>query len=226
MPWRAADGSVGGIVLFAEDITQRASRRKSGCAWRPACSPARAKALRSPIRGHDSGSQRCIHADHRLQAREKSLGQNPRLLQSGLQSKEFYERDVGLALGETGHWSGEIWNRSKGGEIYPEMLTSTQSATQRRADAICGAVHRHHGNQEAGAAAQHVAHYDALTGLPNRALFADRLRQAMAQALRNKRMLAAVAYFDLDGFKAINDSYGHAIGDALLTAMAFRMKRA
>jgi len=69
-----------------------------------------------------------------------------------------------------------------------------------------------------------MAHYDALTGLPNRVLFADRLRQAMAQAHRSKRLLA-VAYFDLDGFKTINDRYGQSVGDGLLTAMAFRMKR-
>ena len=72
---------------------------------------------------------------------------------------------------------------------------------------------------------EHIAHYDALTGLPNRVLFADRLRQAMAQAQRNKQLLA-VAYFDLDGFKAINDEHGHSIGDGLLTALAFRMRRA
>jgi diguanylate cyclase (GGDEF)-like protein len=71
----------------------------------------------------------------------------------------------------------------------------------------------------------HVTHYDALTGLPNRALLADRLRQAMGHAQRSKQLLA-VAYFDLDGFKAINDRYGHLVGDGLLTAMAFRMRRA
>jgi diguanylate cyclase (GGDEF)-like protein len=68
-----------------------------------------------------------------------------------------------------------------------------------------------------------AAHYDALTGLPNRALFADRLRQAMAQAHRRNQLLG-VAYFDLDGFKAINDSYGKSSGDALLTALSLRMK--
>jgi diguanylate cyclase (GGDEF)-like protein len=70
-----------------------------------------------------------------------------------------------------------------------------------------------------------AAHYDALTGLPNRALFADRLRQAMAHAHRRNQLLG-VAYFDLDGFKAINDRLGQSSGDALLTALAFRMKHA
>ena len=72
---------------------------------------------------------------------------------------------------------------------------------------------------------EHIARYDALTGLPNRALFGDRLRQAMAHTHWKKGLLA-VACFDVDGFKAINDRYGHATGDGLLTALAFRMKRA
>ncbi len=72
---------------------------------------------------------------------------------------------------------------------------------------------------------EHIAHYDTLSGLPNRVLLADRLHQAMAQALRRGGKLA-VAYLDLDGFKAINDQYGHDVGDLLLTALAGHMKRA
>jgi diguanylate cyclase (GGDEF)-like protein len=72
---------------------------------------------------------------------------------------------------------------------------------------------------------EHLAHYDALTGLPNRLLLADRLRQAMAQTKRRGKRLA-VAYLDLDGFKAVNDSHGHAVGDQLLVALANQMKQA
>jgi diguanylate cyclase (GGDEF)-like protein len=68
---------------------------------------------------------------------------------------------------------------------------------------------------------ERLAHYDALTGLPNRLLLADRLRQAMAQTKRRGKRLA-VAYLDLDGFKAVNDSHGHAVGDQLLVALATR----
>jgi diguanylate cyclase (GGDEF)-like protein/PAS domain S-box-containing protein len=72
---------------------------------------------------------------------------------------------------------------------------------------------------------EHMAHFDALTGLPNRVLLADRLQQAMAQALRRGQQLA-VAYLDLDGFKAINDRHGHQVGDQVLIALASRMKQA
>ena len=156
--------------------------------------------------------------------REEVLGRNPRLLQSGLQSKEFYE-NMWSSLAQEGHWSGEIWNRTKDGDIFAEMLTinairdAEGNTTQYVALFTDITEIKEHEQQ-----LEHIAHYDALTGLPNRVLFADRLRQAMAQSLRNKQMLA-VAYFDLDGFKAINDEHGHAIGDALLTALAFRMRR-
>ena len=120
----------------------------------------------------------------------------------------------------------KIWNRTKGGDIYAEMLTI---------DAIRdagGQVKQYVGLftditevKEHEQQLELAAHYDALTGLPNRALLADRLRQAMAQARRRNQLLG-VACFDLDGFKAINDGYGHSSGDALLTALAFRMNRA
>jgi diguanylate cyclase (GGDEF)-like protein len=130
------------------------------------------------------------------------------------------------ALLHEGHWTGEIWNRSKSGDIYPEALAinAIRDANGKTAHYVAlfsdiSDIKEHEQQLE------HIAHFDALTGLPNRTLFADRLRQAMAQAHRSKRSLA-VAHFDLDGFKAINDHYGHSVGDGLLTAMAFRMKRA
>ena len=86
-------------------------------------------------------------------------------------------------------------------------------------------VLRHHRIKEHEQQLEHIAHYDALTRLPNRVLLADRLHQAMAQAQRQRQQLA-VAYLDLDGFKAINDSHGHEAGDQLLIAVAGRMKQA
>jgi diguanylate cyclase (GGDEF)-like protein/PAS domain S-box-containing protein len=158
-------------------------------------------------------------------SREEALGQNPRILQSGLHNQNFY-RNMWDCLLRDGQWSGEIWNRTKGGDIYPETLSI-------HAIRDAGGVVRQYVGlfTDITEVKQHeqqlefVARYDALTELPNRVLFADRMRQAMAQARRSGQLLGVV-YLDLDGFKAINDVYGHASGDALLAALAFKMKYA
>ncbi len=224
LPWRAGDGSVGGIVIFSEDITERKQAEE------------RLRLAATVFTGTREGivitdpSGTILEVNDAFTritgfTRDEALGTNPRMLKSGLQSKEFYEH-MWNALARDGHWSGEIWNRNKCGDIYAEMLTI---------DAIHdanGQVKQYVGLftdmtevKEHQQQLELVAHYDALTGLPNRALFADRLRQAMEQADRRNR-LVGVACFDLDAFKAINDGYGHSSGDALLTALAFRMKRA
>ena len=156
--------------------------------------------------------------------REEAIGQNPRILKSDRQDKAFYEvmwRD----LIDQGHWSGEIWNRRKDGEVYAELLTISSvrdaEGTVRQYVGLFSditAIKEHQGQLE------HIAHFDALTNLPNRVLLADRLQQAMAQAMRRNQQLAVV-YLDLDGFKAINDRHGHDIGDQVLVTLAQRMKQ-
>ncbi|MEX8518429.1 MAG: EAL domain-containing protein [Leptothrix sp. (in: b-proteobacteria)] len=156
--------------------------------------------------------------------RDEVLGRKPNLLSSGRQGHEFYAR-MWRGLIEKGHWYGEIWNRRKSGEVYAEMLTISTvhdldgSARQYVALFSDVTTAKEHERQ-----LEHVAHYDALTSLPNRVLLADRLQQAMAQADRRGQQLA-VAYLDLDGFKVINDSHGHEAGDQLLIAVASRMKQ-
>ena len=157
-------------------------------------------------------------------SRDEVLGRNERMLGSGRQGDTFYD-DLWRVLIETGHWSGEIWNRRKNGEEYAEMRTisavrDAQGNTTQYVALFSDitAIKEHERRLE------HIAHYDALTGLPNRVLLADRLHQAMAQAQRRARPLA-VAYLDLDGFKAINDRHGHDTGDQLLMTMAARMKQ-
>ena len=156
--------------------------------------------------------------------REEVLGQSPRILKSGRQDKAFYDvmwRD----LTEHGHWSGEIWNRRQDGETYAELLTI--SSVRDAAGVVqqyvglfsdITAIKQHQSQLE------HIAHFDALTSLPNRVLLADRLQQAMAQAQRREHHLAVV-YLDLDGFKAINDRHGHDAGDQVLITLAQRMKQ-
>jgi len=158
-------------------------------------------------------------------SRAEIIGQNPRILQSGRQDREFYQL-MWKTLHERDHWSGEIWNRRKDGEIYAESLTisavrDTSGAVQNYVALFTDIT----STKEQQRQLEHFAHYDALTGLPNRVLLADRLQQAMLQTLRRDQSLA-VAYLDLDGFKAVNDRYTHGVGDELLIAIAQRMKAA
>jgi diguanylate cyclase (GGDEF)-like protein/PAS domain S-box-containing protein len=156
-------------------------------------------------------------------SREEVLGQNPRMLQSGRQDQAFYAT-MWTALTVQGHWSGEIWNRHKTGEVFAELLTvsavrDAQGQTLRYVALFSDitAIKSHQSQLE------HIAHFDALTNLPNRVLLADRLQQAMAQGQRRGKKVAVV-YLDLDGFKAINDRHGHQAGDQILVTLAQRMK--
>ncbi|MDO8701456.1 MAG: EAL domain-containing protein [Undibacterium sp.] len=157
--------------------------------------------------------------------RDEVLGENPRILSSGRQGKEFYV-SLWHDLIAHGYWYGEVWNRRKNGEVYAEMQTisAVKDAGGKTTQYVSlfsdiTALKEHEKQLE------HIAHYDALTGLPNRVLLADRLHQAMSQAQRRGKRLA-VAYLDLDGFKAINDQNGHHAGDQLLIALANNMKNA
>jgi diguanylate cyclase (GGDEF)-like protein/PAS domain S-box-containing protein len=157
--------------------------------------------------------------------REEVIGKNPRMLSSGRQSSEFYKA-MWRSLLEKGHWYGEVWNRRKTGEVFAEMLT-------------IGAVRNSLGQVENYVALftditlmkqhqdqlEHVAHFDALTNLPNRVLLADRLQQAIVQCERRNKSIA-VAFIDLDEFKSINDRFGHGVGDELLIQLSRGMKDA
>ncbi len=158
-------------------------------------------------------------------SREDAIGQNPRILKSGRQDSAFYSA-MWRDLKGPGHWSGEVWNRRKNGEVYAELLNisavrDAQGVVQQYvalfSDITGIKKHQHQ--------LEHIAHFDALTNLPNRVLLADRLQQAMAQAHRRGQQLA-VAYLDLDGFKSINDHHGHSAGDHVLIALSQRMKQA
>jgi diguanylate cyclase (GGDEF)-like protein len=130
------------------------------------------------------------------------------------------------ALIEDGHWYGELWNRRKSGEVYAEMKTISavydeQGVTTHYVSLGSDITPmKKYQNQ-----IEHIAHYDLLTDLPNRALLADRLSQAMLQCKRHAQSLAVV-FLDLDGFKRVNDLYGHDIGDELLIALSVLMKEA
>ncbi len=155
---------------------------------------------------------------------EEVIGKNPRILQSGHHDEAFY-KTMWTSLARTGQWQGEIWNRRKNGEIYPEWENIV--IIRDAANAITNYVAIFSDISTLKRAEQrfhHLAHHDALTGLPNRLLFEDRLQQMLAQASRQSQMLA-VLFIDLDDFKVINDTQGHAVGDQLLRTAAERLTR-
>lgn len=154
---------------------------------------------------------------------EDILGQTPRILKSGYQDSSYYAA-MWKTLHDKGYWRGEVWNRKKTGEVYPEILTiSAVYGAQNEITHYIGIFTDITILKEHQRYLERIAHYDALTQLPNRTLLLDRLQQAMAHAQRNSSMLA-VCYLDLDGFKPINDHYGHAAGDRLLLKVAVRLK--
>lgn len=156
--------------------------------------------------------------------RQEVIGRDTRLLQSGLQGPEFYER-MWSEIRSTGHWRGEIWNRKKSGEVYPEILSISalrdDDGQIRRYIAIFLDISS---LKEKEDELRKLAFYDPLTGLPNRSLAGDRLRQSTALHHRNGRVLA-LAYIDLDGFKEINDQFGHQVGDQVLIKLSDNMRR-
>jgi diguanylate cyclase (GGDEF)-like protein/PAS domain S-box-containing protein len=156
---------------------------------------------------------------------EEMLGKHSKMLKSERQLSEGYAKMWAETIAE-GHWHGELWSRRKNGTDYPLMITT--SAVKDSAGIVqhyvslgtdISLMKEHHGQLE------RMAHYDALTNLPNRVLLADRLSQSMVQCQRRDKSLA-VAFMDLDGFKSINDQLGHNVGDELLIEVAQRMQGA
>ncbi len=153
------------------------------------------------------------------------LGKNPRILKSNHQDRSFFFEMWNTLLG-TGHWRGEVWNRRKNGEVYPEWLTiSAVKNSEGITTHFVGVFNDISSVKEAQAQLDFLAHHDALTRLPNRTLFRDRLGHALIHAQRENNNLA-VLFLDLDRFKTINDTLGHPVGDDLLKQAAERMQQA
>ena len=153
---------------------------------------------------------------------EEMLGQTPNMLSSGQHDAAFF-RNMWTAINTQGFWRGEICNRRKNGELLAEMLSvsvvrDSAGAVQHYVGSFTDITKYKVQEQELN----RIAHYDPLTALPNRRLLVDRLEQALRGCARSKGMLA-VCFLDLDGFKGINDQYGHAAGDALLVGVAHNL---
>ncbi|TRX75093.1 bifunctional diguanylate cyclase/phosphodiesterase [Pseudomonas mangiferae] len=151
---------------------------------------------------------------------DEVLGQSPALLASGRHDQAFYQAMWGQ-LTSVGHWQGEIWNRRKDGEVFPEWLTiNAVRDDQGVMTHYVGVFADISPLKQAEARLDHQAHHDPLTGLPNRLLFEERL-SAVLEAEGDAQ--GAVLFLDLDRFKHINDSLGHPVGDALLQGIAARL---
>lgn len=156
---------------------------------------------------------------------DEVVGENPRLFNSGHHEPEFYDL-MWQTITTEGNWKGEIWNRRRNGEIYPQWLTITavkndSGKTTHYVSTLMDITER----KENEARINNLAFFDPLTQLPNRRLLQDRLEHAITASTRKKN-LGAVLFIDLDDFKTLNDNRGHHIGDLLLIAVANRLRAA
>lgn len=157
-------------------------------------------------------------------SRQELIGHHSRILKSGLHSQDYYA-NIWQALADKDYWTGEITNRKKSGELYSTLTTFMTIRDDKGlpirylvvASDISDSVER---RQQL----EHLVYYDSLTGLPNRLLLVDRLEQAMSRVKRHGGNVSVV-FIDLDGFKDINDSYGHEVGDEFLVAISQQMKQ-
>ncbi len=150
------------------------------------------------------------------------VGKDPKLLSSGKQTADFYKL-MWVTIEVSGQWQGEIWNRRKNGEVYPEWLSigvvkNAKGQVINYISLFSDITKR----KEAERRIEFLAHYDILTRLPNRALFADRMKHALLLASRSNSKVGLM-FLDLDKFKSINDTLGHLAGDQLLQSVAARL---
>ncbi|MBB5021503.1 diguanylate cyclase domain-containing protein [Desulfurispira natronophila] len=155
-------------------------------------------------------------------SRDEVMGENPRILSSGLQDHTFYE-EMWTSLQKSGQWKGELWNRRKSGEVYPQWASLSVASDNKGQITNYIAIFSDISERKAAEERiQYLAWHDPLTGLPNRALMQDRLERSLTLAQRNDEQLALL-FVDLDRFKTINDTLGHHIGDLLLQEVSKRL---
>jgi diguanylate cyclase (GGDEF)-like protein/PAS domain S-box-containing protein len=154
--------------------------------------------------------------------KEEVLGKNPRVMKSGKHGKEFY-KDMWGSITTKGYWRGEVWDRRKNKKIYPKMLQiSAYRNIDNKITHYIGTFTDISSIKKTEEYTQYLMHYDTLTGLPNRTMFKERLDQAVLHAKRNKKIVVLL-HLDINGLKAINDNFGHDIGDLILKTTGSRL---
>jgi two-component system CheB/CheR fusion protein len=214
--------SVGGVVMTILDITEKIAAEEK-------------LRLSASVFEHASEATLITDAENRIisvnpafteitgYSADEVIGQTPHMLNSGKHTKEFFKH-MWQTLISTGTWQGEIQNRRKNGEIYTEWLSI--NVLKDDTDDIMRHIAVFSDITDAKKAQETIerqATFDTLTGLPNRHLTIDRLKQILNFSRRNSRMFA-VMFMDLDHFKLINDALGHAAGDELLVKTSLRIK--
>ena len=223
-PVENATGTTIGISTIARDVTERIKNQERLQLW--------SRVLDQSSEGIFicDPQERILLANRAFEqvtgfSADEAVGNTPRILHSGRQDRAYYA-DMWKSVLEKGAWQGEMWNRRKSGEFYAEWLSISAVYNHK------GAVTHYIGifsditvRKQAEQRMVHLAHYDALTDLPNRALLMDRLNQLTKSAQRRKSKVAVV-FIDLDRFKEVNDSLGHDAGDVLLQTVAKRFSNA
>jgi diguanylate cyclase (GGDEF)-like protein/PAS domain S-box-containing protein len=155
---------------------------------------------------------------------QELIGKNPRIFQSGVQGKDFY-RVMWERIKQYGFWRGEIWNKRKNGEIYPEILniSAIKVGIEQKSSGYVATFSDISEQKKMESQLHQMAFYDHLTGLPNRVLLKESLKSAIFTAKRNQQIIA-VLFIDLDHFKNVNDTMGHAAGDILLNEATIRIR--
>jgi diguanylate cyclase (GGDEF)-like protein/PAS domain S-box-containing protein len=221
---RAPDGQVAGFTSIARDVSEQRESEKS---LRLAASVFNSSAEGIFV---TDANKRIISVNPTMIAvsgyrSDELLGQTPTLFRSGRHDRSFY-RAMMNEVDTTGHWRGEIWNRRRNGEVYPEWLTIT--AVKDASGTVVNYIGSFFDISDRKDAEEHIqflAHHDALTQLPNRTLLEDRIRQAIVTS-RRKGSHTVILMLDLDRFKLINDTLGHDVGDRLLESVARRLSAA
>ncbi|HQR59974.1 MAG TPA: EAL domain-containing protein [Methylophilaceae bacterium] len=220
MPLFGSDGRRKALVVIARDVTElHAAERELRIA-------AAAFDVQEGIMITDAGN-RILRVNRAFvtltgYSAEEAVGNTPSLLRSGRQSEEFYQ-SMWETLNRSRYWQGELWNRRKNGELFPVWLTTTALIdTDGKVRNYIAAFSDITQYKKAEEEIHNLAFYDYLTGLPNRRLLLDRVQQALVTSARHDQH-GAILFIDLDNFKTLNDTRGHAVGDLLLIEVAKRL---